>query len=73
MTNNAIFSTLVRAGRPSYFIDVREAKNGSKFLCISQTRIDSEDKRQRSVIRVFGDSIEPFCMAISEASSAVKQ
>ncbi len=73
MNNNAIFSTLVRAGRSSYFIDVREAKNGNKFLCITESRIDGQDRRQRSVIRVFGDSVEPFCLAISEASSAIKQ
>ncbi len=73
MTNNAIFSTLVRAGRSSYFIDVREAKNGSKFLCISESRIDAEDKRQKSVIRVFGDSIQPFAQAVSEASASIKE
>lgn len=32
--NNSIYSTMVRSGRTTYFVDVREAKNGNKFLTI---------------------------------------
>ncbi len=69
--NNSIFSTMVRAGRSTYFVDVRQAKNGNRFLSISESRIDAEDKRQRATVRVFGDSVEPFRLAINEAAGAI--
>ena len=31
-TKAALFSTMVKAGRTTYFVDVLEAKNGNKYL-----------------------------------------
>jgi hypothetical protein len=73
MSNNAVYSTMIRAGRTTFFIDVKEAKNGNKYLQISENRIDADSKQQRSVIRVFGDSIPSFKQAIDEASAAISQ
>jgi hypothetical protein len=70
-TNNSIFSTMVRSGRTTYFLDVREAKNGNRFLSIAESRVDADDKRQRSTVRVFGESVEPFRQAVNEAASNV--
>jgi hypothetical protein len=69
--NNALFSTMVRSGRTTYFVDVKEAKNGNKFISISENRIDADDKKQRTTVRVFGDSIDQFRQAIDEAAAAV--
>ncbi|MBP1647434.1 MAG: hypothetical protein H6Q30_879 [Bacteroidetes bacterium] len=69
--NNALFSTMVKAGRTTYFVDVREAKNGSKFIAISETRIDADDKKQRSTVRVFGETVNEFRQAIDEAAGIV--
>ncbi len=69
--NGAIFSTMVRSGNTTYFVDVKEAKNGKKFVAISETRIDQDEKRQRSTIRVFGETVTPFRQAIEEAVAAV--
>jgi hypothetical protein len=68
--NNALFSTMVRAGRTTYFVDVKEAKNGKKFLSISENRLDNDEKRQRTTVRVFNDSVEQFRQAVDEAASA---
>ena len=46
--DNAIFSTMIRSGRTTYFVDVKEAKNGKKYLSITETRIDDEGKKDRS-------------------------
>jgi hypothetical protein len=73
MNNNSIYSSMVRAGRTTYFVDIREAKNGKKYLSISENRIDADEKRQRATIRVFGESIEQFKEAINEASTAAQQ
>jgi hypothetical protein len=73
MENNAIYSTMIRAGRTTFFIDVREAKNGTKYLQISESRIDTDEKKQRSTIRVFGETIEQFRQAVDEAATSAKQ
>ncbi len=69
--NNALFSTMVKAGRTTYFVDVREAKNGSKFIAISENRIDADEKKQRSTVRVFGETVNEFRKAIDEAAGIV--
>ncbi len=71
--NDSIFSTMVRAGRTTYFVDLKEAKNGNKYLSISESRIDAEKNKKRTTLRVFGDSIDQFRQAIDEAASAVSQ
>jgi hypothetical protein len=73
MESNAIYSTMIRAGRTTYFVDVREAKNGNKYLQISESRIDADDKKSRSTIRIFTDSIEQFKQAINEACVSAQQ
>jgi hypothetical protein len=72
-SNNSIYSTMVRAGRTTYFVDLKEAKNGNKYLSISESKIDAEQQKKRTTLRVFGDSIDQFRLAIDEAASAVNQ
>lgn len=73
MTNtNAIYSTMVKSGKTTYFIDLKEAKNGNKYLSISETRMDGEEKK-RNTVRVFGETMEQFRKAIEEASAAAVQ
>ncbi len=71
--NNAIYSTMVRAGRTTYFVDLREAKNGSKYLSISENKISNEKGKERVTLRVFGETIEQFRQAVEEAAKAVPQ
>ena len=70
--NNSVYSTMVRSGRTTYFIDVKEAKNGNKYLSITESRIDGDEKKKTSV-RVFGDSIVEFRKAIDDAAASVAQ
>jgi len=71
--NNAVYSTMVRSGKTTYFVDVKEAKNSKKYMQITESRIDAEEKKLRSVIRVFGDSIDSFRQAVVEAATAATQ
>lgn len=71
--NNAIFSTMVRAGRTTYFVDVKEAKNGNKFLSISENKITSDQKKERVTLRVFGETIGQFRQAVDEAAASAAQ
>ena len=70
--NSAVYSTMIRSGKTTYFVDVREAKSGNKYISISESRIDVDDKR-RSTIHVFGESIEQFRQAVDEAATAAHQ
>jgi 3-hydroxymyristoyl/3-hydroxydecanoyl-(acyl carrier protein) dehydratase len=70
-TDEALFSSMVRSGRTTYFIDVKEAKNGKKYLTITENRLDDGDKKTRVTVRVFKESIEQFRQAVDEAAAAV--
>jgi hypothetical protein len=72
MSNDALFSSMLRAGRTTYFLDVKQAKNGKKYLAITETRIDASDKKSRSVIRIFSESVASFQQAVNEAAAAVQ-
>ncbi|MBP1653678.1 MAG: hypothetical protein H6Q28_234, partial [Bacteroidetes bacterium] len=36
---------------------------------ISESQIDAEEKRSRTTVRVFAESIEPFRQAVNEAAA----
>jgi hypothetical protein len=69
-TNNSLFSATVRAGRTTFFVDVKEAKNGSRYLAISENKLTSDQKKERVTVRVFGESIEQFQKAVADAAAA---
>ena len=62
-----IFSTVVRAGRTTYFLDVRKTKNGKTYLSISESRLDEQERRQRATLRVFGETVGQFHRAVEDA------
>jgi hypothetical protein len=71
--NESLFSTIVKAGRTTYFLDVKEAKNGSKYLAISENRVDAENKKERTTVRVFSETIDSFRQAVNEAAAVAVQ
>ena len=66
---DAIFSKSLKAGDRIYYIDVKEAKNKSKYLSIVESKPskDGEKKYTRSSVMVFDNQLEPFREAIDEA------
>ena len=68
--NSALYSTMVRSGRTTYFVDLKEAKNGNKYLSITESKIDG-DQKQKMTIRVFGDTVEEFRKAVNDAAAAI--
>ena len=64
---DAIYSKSIKAGKSTYFIDVKEAKNGNKYLSICESRFNGEE-RKRSYLNVFGENVEKFREAIDEAA-----
>jgi hypothetical protein len=69
---SALYSTMVRSGRTTYFVDLKEAKNGNKYLSITESKIDGEQK-QKMTIRIFGETVEEFRKAVNDAAAAITQ
>ena len=67
---DASFSKTVKAGRTTFFVDIKEAKNGNQYLSITESQINGEEKKKTS-IRIFGETIEEFRKAIDEAAASV--
>ncbi|MGD0036630.1 MAG: DUF3276 family protein [Bacteroidota bacterium] len=68
---NGLFSTAVKAGKNTYFVDVKEAKNGNKYLAITESQINGDSKK-KTTIRVFGEAIGQLSQAVAEAEASVR-
>jgi hypothetical protein len=67
----SLFSSMVRSGRTSYYIDVREAKNGKKYISIAEDQLGDGDKKTRATVHVFKESVAQFRQAVDDAADAV--
>jgi hypothetical protein len=72
---DALYSKSLKAGDRTYFFDVKEAKNSSKYLTIAETRRSKEDEKTftRSSVMVFDSQVEKFREAISEALDLIQK
>jgi len=70
----ALFSRILKAKDRTYFIDVKEARNKSRYLTIAESKksLNGESRFLRSEIVVFEGQAEEFREALSEAISLVK-
>ncbi len=65
--NQSQNSKMVKAGSRTYFFDVKEAKNGKKYLVITESRLAGEGKeRVRNTIVIFSEQMGEFIGAVSE-------
>ncbi len=69
--DNGLYSTVVKSGRNTYFVDVKEAKNGNKYLAITESQ--AGDPPRKSAIRVFGEAIGRLRDAVAEAASTIPE
>lgn len=67
-----IKSKMVKAGKINYFFDVKEAKNGNKYLVITESSLQPDGKSRRNSIMVFDNRIEDFGQAVNEMMAEVK-
>ena len=66
----SLFSTKLPTKSHTYFFDVKEAKNGNKYLTITQSRIKDGQHFRNSVI-VFSDTLADFSQAFEEIKQKV--
>ena len=75
---DSLFSKSIKAGDRTYFIDVKEAKNKSKYLTIAETKPSKDAKEgdkkfTRTSVMVFDNQIENFRDALDEAMKMIKK
>jgi hypothetical protein len=67
-----LFSKKVKAGRRTYYFDVKENVNSDKYLIISETKTVDFGKQDRFRIMVFPEDIDNFQDAFSEVVTFIK-
>lgn len=68
---NQIFTTNFKAGQRMFFLDMREAKNNSKYLKITESKVNEDGDQQYNGIMIFEQDFEKLTDAITEAMSKV--
>lgn len=73
MDTNDIFSTNFKAGRRTYFFDIKKTQDGEKYIKISESKKTDEDGFDRYRIMVFNEDIDKFERAITETLQKMKE
>lgn len=66
-----IYSQNLKTKGQTYFFDVKAAKNGNKYLSISQSWI-RDGQGHRGTITVFQNDLQQFLEAMGQAQERVK-
>jgi len=69
------FTKKMKSGKITYFVDVKDAKNNSRYVSISESQPSKEDptKFSRRSITVFNNAANDFVGAMEEAMGHLKQ
>lgn len=67
----SLYSQHLKTTGNSYFFDVKAAKNGHKYLRITESRI-KDGQKYRNSITVFSDKLPEFQQLFSEMSEKTK-
>ena len=62
-----MFSICMAAGSRTYFFDVKESVNGSKYLKITESRRDPEGEFEHSRVMVYEEHFEQFLESVTQA------
>ena len=68
---NGLYSTVIKSGKNTYFVDIKEAKNGNKYLAI--TELQAGDRDRKNTIRVFGEAVAKLRDAVAEAAATIPE
>lgn len=73
---DALFSKSIKAGKTTYFVDVKEAKNKNKYISIAESSPakDGEEKKfNRKNIIIFDNAIDQLREAFNEAAGLLRK
>lgn len=57
---------MVKGGNRTYFFDLRESKNGNKYVQVTESRRGQDGKNVRNSLFLFPDHTQEFQSALSE-------
>jgi len=71
---DALFSKMVKSGKTTYFLDVKEAKNNTKYLNITASSPSREDPKKfaKRSVALFSNAADEFVDALHEAVEHMK-
>jgi hypothetical protein len=64
--NEEIYKSTLRAGKRTYFFDVKKASTGKLYLDINESKKKSDGTFERHSVMVFNDDIKQFKNEIVE-------
>jgi phosphohistidine swiveling domain-containing protein len=69
------FTKTLKSGKINYFVDVKEAKNNTRYVSITESQPSKEDPKKfaKRSITVFNNAANDFVGAIEEAVGHLKQ
>lgn len=56
----------LRFGKRTYFFDIKDAANGSKYLKVTESRFVKEGERRRNTVVFFKDDVKEFASKLKE-------
>ena len=66
-----LFVRTVKAGKRTYFISVKEANNKQKYMTVTESKLNGENKFDRFKIMVFQEKMGDFMSALQDAHQMV--
>jgi hypothetical protein len=67
----ALYSQNLQTKSQTYFFDVRQAKNGNKYMTITQSWI-KDGQKFRNTLSLFANNLEEFNKAFAESQEQMK-
>ncbi|MBI2051607.1 DUF3276 family protein [Candidatus Roizmanbacteria bacterium] len=65
---------LLKCGKRTYFFDIKEATNGSKYLKITESRFVKEgEARRRNSLILFKDDVSGFLGTMEEVRESLEE
>jgi Protein of unknown function (DUF3276). len=66
-----LFTRTVKAGRRTYFVAVRAAKNDNRYVTLAESKLVADNKFERSSILVFQNKLGELLNVLQEAALVV--
>ena len=66
LTQDKVFSKMLRAGGKNYFFDVKKASNGSNYLTVSESYKNKNGESIANRLMIFKDHMKEFAATLDE-------
>jgi len=73
MEKQTFFSETVKTEGRTYFFDLKEASNGTPYLCITSSQKNKEGAYDKTRIYIFEDGFEQFSDALAKAMKSYSE